>query len=154
TFEIYLPLIDPPPSADIESPRPPIRSKRILVVDDNADAADSLASLLAMEGHQTEAVYTAHAALDRAASSKPDVVLLDIGLPDMTGYEVAERMRPILDEVRLIALTGYGQAEDIQRARAAGFDAHVIKPVDFNMLERVIGEFTASKPDAAPDASR
>ncbi|MDP9066237.1 MAG: hybrid sensor histidine kinase/response regulator, partial [Pseudomonadota bacterium] len=99
TFEIHLPLIDPPHLADMEPPRPPVRCRRILVVDDNADAANSLASLLAMEGHETEAVYTAHAALDRAASTRPDVVLLDIGLPDMTGYEVAERMRPILDEV-------------------------------------------------------
>jgi CheY-like chemotaxis protein len=75
-------------------------------------------------------------ALDAVATFKPDVVLLDIGLPELDGYEVAQRLRASGSTVRLIALTGYGQAEDVQRTRAAGFDAHLVKPVDFAALER------------------
>jgi two-component system CheB/CheR fusion protein len=79
------------------------------------------------------------------ATFKPEVVLLDIGLPELDGYEVAQRLRASGSTVRLIALTGYGQAEDIQRTRAAGFDAHLVKPVDFAVLERLVAE----KPAAA-----
>jgi two-component system CheB/CheR fusion protein len=112
-----------------------------LIIDDNVDAASSLAELLRLEGHQCEAIYSAHEALERAAALRPEWVLLDIGLPDLDGYEVARRLRQIdgLEEVGLIALTGYGRAEDLERTRIAGFDGHIVKPLDFGELERVLG---------------
>jgi CheY-like chemotaxis protein len=93
-----------------------------------------------LDGHETKAVNSAHAALEFAKSFKPDVVLLDIGLPEMDGYEVASRLRKLegFDAVRLIALTGYGQSEDRERARAVGFDNHLVKPVEFQALERAL----------------
>jgi signal transduction histidine kinase/ActR/RegA family two-component response regulator len=143
TFEIYLPLIDPPRATAAPGTSIDIPPKHILVVDDNADAADSLADLLKLDGHSTEVVYTARDAIARATSTRPQVILLDIGLPDMDGYEVAARLRPILQSTQLIALTGYGQADDIRQASAAGFDAHVIKPVDFATLARILSAFEA-----------
>ncbi len=144
TFEIMLPLIDSsvPEITQVVSPRS--ANKRILVVDDNQDAADTLAEVLDLDGHSIEVVYTAHDAIERAIATRPEVVLLDVGLPDMSGYEVATRLRPILDTAQIIALTGYGQAEDIRKAGAAGFDAHVIKPVDFERLARIINTFDAA----------
>jgi len=114
--------------------------RRILIVDDNEDAANSLAMLLQLGGHETESAYTARDALERAASFKPDVVLLDIGLPGMDGYEVAQRMRelPGLQDIRLVAVTGYGRSDDRLRARDAGFDAHLTKPVEFSVLDRAL----------------
>jgi signal transduction histidine kinase len=108
------------------------RSLRILIVDDNVDAADSIAMLLSMEGHQTRTVNTARAALLAAPEFKPEVVLLDIGLPEMDGYEVARRLRAQngSHRMRLVAVTGYGQPADRRRARAAGFDEHMVKPVE------------------------
>jgi len=113
---------------------------RILVVDDNADAADSLGSLLQLEGHTVLVTYTSTDALARLAEFKPDIALLDIGLPEIDGYEIARRIRSSPDHrhVRLIALTGYGQAEDRQRAKTSGFDAHLVKPVEFSALQRVL----------------
>ncbi len=108
------------------------RSLRILIVDDNVDAADSIAMLLSMEGHRTRTVNTARAALLAAPEFKPEVVLLDIGLPEMDGYEVARRLRAQngSHRMRLVAVTGYGQPADRRRARAAGFDEHMVKPVE------------------------
>ena len=96
------------------------------------------AELLRLDGHETEAVYSAQAAIQRAVSFSPDVVLLDIGLPEMDGYQVAQHIRQAAHGIRIIALTGYGRTEDMLRARAVGFDAHMVKPVDFDALERVI----------------
>jgi signal transduction histidine kinase len=138
SFEIRLPLIPPPPPGAPASPCALIARRRILIVDDNADAADSLALILNLDGHEAEAVYSSRDALARVVSLRPDVVLLDIGLPEMSGYEVAARIRRTLEPVQIIALTGYGQAEDIRRAKLAGFDAHVLKPVDFELMNRVI----------------
>jgi PAS domain S-box-containing protein len=106
--------------------------RRVLVVDDNRDAADSIADLLRLERHTVQTAYSGAAALGVARVFKPDVVFLDIGLPGMDGYEIARRLRtfPETAGARLIALTGYGQAGDRERSRAAGFDAHVVKPVD------------------------
>jgi PAS domain S-box-containing protein len=140
-FEIRLPLIDAPAGSQARSPVWKIHAKRILIVDDNVDAANSLAEMLQIDGHITEVAYTGKDALSRAFARPADVVLLDIGLPDMNGYEVAARMRPKIGSAQLIALTGYGQTEDVQRAIEAGFDAHLIKPVDFDELERIIAEF-------------
>jgi CheY-like chemotaxis protein len=114
--------------------------KSILVVDDNRDAADSLAMLLEIGGHEVTAVYSAADALKRASELKPDVIVMDIGLPEIDGCEVARRIRgmPDLAGVRLLALTGHGRDEDRQRTRDAGFDHHLVKPVDLDELERLV----------------
>jgi len=138
TFEIRLPQIPPPQEPARQRPRPTIQPQRILVVDDNTDAANSLAEFLRLDGHIAEAVYSAKGALQSVASFSPNVVLLDIGLPEMDGYQVARRIREASSSVRLVALTGYGQTEDTQRTRSAGFDAHMVKPVDLEALEGVI----------------
>jgi CheY-like chemotaxis protein len=144
TFEIVLPLIDSSRPEVTQVVSPTRANKRILVVDDNQDAADTLAEVLDLDGHSIEVVYTAHDAIARATATLPEVILLDVGLPDMSGYEVAARLRPILKTAQIIALTGYGQADDVRKAGAAGFDAHVIKPVDFERLARIISTFDAS----------
>jgi PAS domain S-box-containing protein len=140
TFVIRLPLIDRPTGADDDSAAVEAESRRILVVDDNADAADSLSVLLTFEGHETQVAYSAKDALALVETFKPDVALLDIGLPEMNGYELAERLRanPRLNGMRLVALTGYGQAEDFERTHEAGFDGHLVKPVDLAKLERAL----------------
>ena len=104
---------------------------RILVVDDNVDSAESLALLLRLRGHEVVAVYDGRTALEKAVSSQTDVIVLDIGLPGLDGYQVASELRrlPQTAKVLLVALTGYGQEEDQRRAREAGFDHHLIKPV-------------------------
>jgi PAS domain S-box-containing protein len=149
TFEIRLPLIERPSAAAPEPGSLRISPARLLIVDDNQDAADSLALLLELEGHEVAAVYTAQAALQRARSFIPSIVLLDIGLPEMDGYEVARRMRamPELGGVRLIAVTGYGQAEDRKRTREAGFDDHLTKPVDLSSVERTIAGLHHGSPE-------
>jgi signal transduction histidine kinase/ActR/RegA family two-component response regulator len=138
TFEIRLPTVAAPKEGRNKSTPASVEPKRVLVVDDNVDAAASLAAFLQLDGHEAEAVYSAKGALEAIATFRPDVVLLDIGLPEMDGYEVAKRIRAGGSSVRLVALTGYGQAEDIQRTHSAGFDAHLVKPVDFVALERTI----------------
>ena len=114
----------------------PRRGCRILVVDDNEDSTDILSKLLGMSGHDVRTAYTGQAALEVATAQLPDVVLLDIGLPGINGYEVARRLRllPRLAGVKLIAMTGYGQDSDRQLAREAGFDSHLTKPVDFKKV--------------------
>ena len=111
-----------------------------MVVDDNVDSAEMLAKLLAMSGHDVRTAYTGPTALDVAAECLPDVVLLDIGLPGINGYEVARRLRliPQLGGVTLIAMTGYGQESDIRLAQEAGFDSHQVKPVDFVKVEQLL----------------
>jgi signal transduction histidine kinase/DNA-binding response OmpR family regulator len=141
TFEIRLPLIERGGvPAGRRAPRKAPCAARILIVDDNRDAADSLAALLALEGHTIERAYSATDALTRAVPFQAQVVLLDIGLPEMDGYEVARRLRllPELRETRLIAVTGYGQPRDRERARAAGFDEHLIKPVSPASVARAL----------------
>jgi CheY-like chemotaxis protein len=138
TFEIRLPRVAPPQAAVALPLQPKVAARSILVVDDNADAADSLAALLRLDGHKVQSVYSAAAALQAIRSVQPAIVLLDIGLPEMDGYQVAREIRATTAGIRLVALTGYGQAEDIARTRAAGFDAHLVKPVDFEALGRAI----------------
>jgi CheY-like chemotaxis protein len=122
---------------------------RILVVDDNVDAASSLATLLQMSGHEVAVAHDGPDALRIAAAEPPDAVLLDLGLPQMDGYQVARHMRemPALRNTRLIAVTGYGQDSDRRAAREAGFAYHLIKPVDFDEVERIIA------PEASPRAA-
>jgi CheY-like chemotaxis protein len=113
-------------------------SRSILVVDDNHDSANSLGMLLRLIGHTVQTAYDGASALTQALASPPDVMLLDIGLPGMSGLEVARRVREDgrLKHILLVALTGYGQEEDRQRSQGAGFDAHFVKPVDLEVLER------------------
>jgi CheY-like chemotaxis protein len=114
--------------------------RRVLVVDDNVDAAASLCDLVAHFGHSVEAVHDGASAVAVARERHPDVVLCDIGLPGMDGYEVARTIRsePDLRGVRLVAVSGYAQPEDLARARRAGFDAHVAKPADPAAIARLI----------------
>ena len=144
-FTIRLPRGQPPTDEAVEAQRSRYVKHRILVVDDNVDAADSLSQLLRLEGHVTETAFSSRLALERFESFKPDVVLLDIGLPEMDGYEVAHRLRQQMGSSRvlLVALTGYGQREDRDRAIAAGFDEHLVKPVGFEELQRLLSSFSA-----------
>jgi two-component system CheB/CheR fusion protein len=114
----------------------------VLIVDDNRDAADSLALLLQLEDHATLAVYSGPDALTQAAAFEPQFVLLDIGLPEMDGYEVARRMKDIVPEAHLIAITGYGLAGDRQRSANSGFEAHLVKPVSLDDLQTVFASLT------------
>lgn len=145
-FEIGLPLFH-----DTEhAPEPPvttappaaISSQRILVVDDNVDAAESLTALLRVWGHDVRMVHDGPEALEVAPGFVPSLILMDIGMPGMDGYEVARRLRrmPVLEQARLIALTGFGGDQDRLRAEQAGFDRHVTKPIDPAVLRTVIGE--------------
>lgn len=140
TFEIRLPRIARPVHAATAAAPFKAEPRRVLVVDDNADAANSLSMLLMFQGHHTQVAYSAKEALACVESFRPDVGLLDIGLPEMNGYELAKRLRATssLNGMRLVALTGYGQVEDHRHARAAGFDAHLVKPVDLDKLERAL----------------
>jgi PAS domain S-box-containing protein len=138
TFAIRLPLLKEGVAATAGSAGTAASPRRVLIVDDNHDAADSLAMCLQLDGHRTLTVYSAESALQQAAGFDPHVVLLDIGLPGMDGYEVARRMRASKPSLRLIALSGYGQHEDKQRSVAAGFDAHLTKPVEMTALEALL----------------
>jgi PAS domain S-box-containing protein len=143
-FELALPLLVQARSAEPEGgshPAPGTASaKRILVVDDNVDAATSLSELLGLLGHEVIVRFDGKSALLDAASFEPEVLVLDIGLPDMDGYELARRLRsePATARARYLALTGYGQAHDRTLARAAGFDHHFVKPVDIVALQAVL----------------
>jgi PAS domain S-box-containing protein len=126
-------------ASDVAVPQPP-SLQRILVVDDNADSATSMATLLALRGHQVRTAFDGRSALALLADSIADVVLLDIGLPGLSGYDVAReiRARPDGHRVVLCAMTGYGQDDDRQRARDVGFDHHLVKPVDTVALYRIL----------------
>jgi PAS domain S-box-containing protein len=124
----------------IEGGEPAPAALRILVVDDNRDAADSLGMVLRMMGHEVEIAHDGLEAVGAATSFRPDVALLDIGLPKLDGYEVASRIRKQhpAGGIVLVALTGWGQEEDRQRAREAGFDHHLTKPVEFKVLQKML----------------
>ncbi len=119
---------------------PPAPGRRVLVVDDNTDAADSLALLLRLSGHDVRTVHDGPTALEVAEAFRPEVVLLDIGLPRMDGYEVARRLRQRdgAKRVLLVAVTGYGQEEDRRRTAEAGFDAHLVKPAEPVAVQRLL----------------
>ena len=144
-FIVRLPLEAMPHEARVQSkPRDEWRAssiaRRVLIVDDNVDAADSLRLMLEIRGHDVRAAYDGPAALDTLGDFPADVVLLDLGMPRMDGLEVARRIRalPLRDTPRLIALTGWGQPEDKQRTHEAGFDTHLTKPVDALALAQLI----------------
>ena len=145
-FTVRLPLLAQqrtgPPANDGAPAARTRRSVRVLVVDDNVDAAESLAVFLQNEGHQARAATDPHAALEQAAALRPEVVILDIGLPDMDGHELARRLRaaPATEHATFVALTGYGQEQDKLRSIAAGFDHHCVKPPDLPQLLRILAE--------------
>ena len=149
-----------PPVAGSQSPLPDrfygLRQDRpeglrILVVEDDADTAESLAVLLGLYGHQVQVVRTGPGALEVANTHPPDVVLLDIGLPRMDGYEVARQLlKPLgLAKPFLIAITGYGQAADRRRSKEAGINLHLMKPADPDELQKVLERINASRKDSA-----
>jgi CheY-like chemotaxis protein len=126
------------PTIDVQASR--TKARRVLVVDDNTDAAATLDLLLKSLGHETCVVHDGFQALRKAAEFRPEVVLLDIGMPGLDGYEVARRLRALKSErpLRIVAITGWGQEADRTRSREAGFDVHLVKPVDPNLLTSVI----------------
>lgn len=144
---ITLPVGNPPREEPLVPRMSTGAASRVLVVDDNEDAADTLSMLLDASGFVVRVAYTAQSALDAVASFNPEIVLLDIGLPEMDGYEVARRLRSGDRPFRgsLVALTGYGQEQDVRRAHDAGFDAHLIKPVEPETLFRLMADVTARR---------
>lgn len=145
-FVVRLPRITPPKTSTIFTGKlniPDLTKLRILVVDDNCDIAESLALLLELDGHQVQIANNGPAALEMAQSAQPDVILLDIGLPEMDGYTVAKAIQsiPNLKRPLLISLTGYGQPEDLKRSADAGFDEHLIKPVDFEIIKTLLAKY-------------
>jgi PAS domain S-box-containing protein len=151
-FTLRIPLSDiPVASADSahavsDAHVKPIVPRRVLVVDDNVDAATTLNLLLKSLGHETCVAYDGVQALTMAVDFRPDIVLLDIGMPGLDGYEVARRMRALRRDLplRIVAVTGWGQETDRQKSQEAGFDVHLVKPVDANELARVLGERTGA----------
>jgi CheY-like chemotaxis protein len=118
----------------------------VLVVDDHADARDSLAIVLRLWGHEVETAPDGPAALAVAPAFRPHVVVLDIGMPGMDGYELARRLRQLVgdDDMLLMACSGYGRAEDIARAKDAGCDHHLLKPYDLDLLESFLAKHAAA----------
>ncbi len=143
-FVIRLPLAQAEPArpASDEQRSEHRVSRRILVVDDNRDAAEMMRTLLELDGHEVTAVHDGGAAIQHAMAWRPDVALIDLGMPAMNGFDVARRLRAelSLDGIVLVALTGYGQEEDVRRSREAGFHYHVTKAADFGPLLRVLDQ--------------
>ncbi|NNG22262.1 hybrid sensor histidine kinase/response regulator [Telluria aromaticivorans] len=146
-FVIRLPLLKAIPDVETPAQAQAVGAAvagplRVLVVDDNADAAQMLATLLEAHGHAVSVEYDGTSGFARALRERPEVMLLDIGLPDMDGHELARRLRASSDTAgaTLVALTGYGQSEDRERARQAGFDRHMVKPADLSELLRILAE--------------
>ena len=142
-FTVRLPLAaanDAVAGPDAPAEKPTGKSRRILVVDDNRDAADSLSMLLRARGHDVRVAYDGLEAVGSAVAFNPDVVLMDIGLPKLYGYDAARRIREARgQDVLLVAVTGWGQDEDRRKSREAGFDHHLTKPVDPEAINRLIG---------------
>jgi len=142
-FILRLPLSDKaaqPAPLRADQPQKVALPRRVLVVDDNVDAASTLGLLLQSLGHETLVVHDGAKALEAAPEFRPDIVLLDIGMPGLDGYEVARRLRAAGHKFRIIAVTGWGQEADRQKAREAGFDVHLVKPVEIGVLAKALEE--------------
>ncbi len=146
-FEVRLPAV----ARETLQPRPvtpleieAVKARKVLIVDDNTDAAELLADALSRLGHETRVAFDGPSGLDTAAGFRPDIAFLDIGLPAMDGYELARRIRSELDapNLRLVALTGYGQASDRQKSAEAGFDGHMVKPINVQAVATTIQRLT------------
>lgn len=128
------------PETGTQDPKPrSLANRQVLIVDDSADSATALAEFLKVCGHRVEIAHDGASALAVAARVPPDLAILDIGLPLMDGYELAGRLRAVIGSIELIAMTGYGEPDDRARSLAAGFDHHLTKPVDPQVLRRLIG---------------
>jgi signal transduction histidine kinase len=143
-FVVRLPLADRAADGDAQSPRRDgggVHGRRVLIADDNADFANSLGSLIAGGGHEVRVAYDGAEALAAASRFHPHIAFLDIGMPRVHGYEVARQMRelPGMSSCVLVAVTGWGQEDDRRRAREAGFDRHLVKPVDPREIETILG---------------
>jgi len=149
-FVVRLPVVvSPAPksaSTRTKATAPTGPSLRVLVVDDNVDAAQSLGDLLKAYGHDVRTAHTGPNAVAAASDFNPDVVLLDIGLPELNGYEVARRIRqqPTPKKAVLVAMTGYGQESDRQKSQEAGFDHHLVKPADFGKVQEILARVKAT----------
>ena len=143
-FIVQLPVLPAslrvPPTAHTDATLPAVTPRRVLVVDDNADSAQSMALLARSWGHEVASARDGTEALAVAKSFQPDTALVDIGLPGMDGYELAQRLRQEFDgqELQLVAMTGYGRTEDREAAQTAGFDVHMVKPADIEELRRLL----------------
>jgi PAS domain S-box-containing protein len=148
TFVLRFPLGESAGAAPGQRQDSSQRQTRLLVVDDNVDAADAIGTLLSLNGFAVETAHDPRSAMERAVESDPDVVLLDIGLPGMTGYELAREFssHPVVSRAKLIALTGYGRPGDTEQAKAAGFAGYLVKPVDVDQLRERIESILAGAP--------
>ena len=124
----------------------PAVSRRVLVVDDNEDSAESLTVLLRLKGHTVESRHDGRGAVETAELFRPEVILLDLGMPGLSGYEVCREIRnqPWGSEMLLIAQTGWGQDQDRQRTKDAGFDGHLTKPIDLARLEKILSDLSVA----------
>jgi two-component system CheB/CheR fusion protein len=147
-FTIRLPALrheDAEERQDVRAVTRERRPARVLMVEDNPDAAESLVMILELLGHHVRVVHDGIAALETARANVPDIMLVDIGLPGMDGYEVARSIRrdAALKDIVLVALTGYGRPEDRAQALASGFDYHLVKPVDLDALGDLVARLRA-----------
>jgi CheY-like chemotaxis protein len=149
-FRVCLPLAgtiaEPVPHEVQQRPASAEGSLRILVADDNRDAAETLGILLEVMGHEVKTVHDGQAAVDAVASFDPELVLLDIGMPGLNGYETCRQIRASAGGTQrtLVAVTGWGQPHDVQSAHDAGFDRHLVKPVDMDKLMELISSRVAA----------
>jgi PAS domain S-box-containing protein len=152
-FVVRLPIVPPPqpqpPLPETEQAQPAGPSLRVLVVDDNVDTVTTLAMLVQESGHEVRTAYDGGGVLEAALDYRPNVVLLDIGLPGLNGFEVAKQIRqqPALKNAVLVAMTGYGREVDRQRSHEAGFDHHLVKPGDFAKVLEILANVPASRPE-------
>jgi len=156
TFALRLPVQASPKETAKREPPPRVRARRILVADDNEDAAESMAAVLRIRGHDVRYALNGQTALEAAAEFRPEVAFLDLGMPGMNGYELARRIRsePWGGAIHLVALTGWGHIRDRLRSHEAGFDAHIVKPASPDMLSRVLGDLDSpANPKSAPEAA-
>jgi CheY-like chemotaxis protein/two-component sensor histidine kinase len=149
-FIVRLPVVAPPALDMISTAEPPRRAaegRRILIVDDNIDAAESLSLLLSVAGHETEVCHDGESALHAAERLRPDMILLDIGLPGLSGLDVCRQVRTKSwgQETMVIALTGWGQELNRRQSEEAGFDHHLVKPVDYDVLDALLTSMDSSR---------
>ena len=127
----------------MQNAKPPRRTRKVLVVDDDVDTAQTLAVLVRLMGHEAHCVTRPSEALEAAKSLRPDIAFVDLGMPKIDGYALARLFRETLElkNTTLVAVSGHGRAEDRARSRHAGFDAHVLKPVDAELVESILAQF-------------
>ena len=159
-FRVRLPIVvadEPEAAKDLAAAAPRLRTLRVVVVDDNEDSAEGLATLLRLDGHEVATAHDGLEAVSVTEAFRPEVVFLDIGLPGISGYEAARRIRALPGgaAMRLIALTGWGQQDDRRKSREAGFDRHLVKPVEPLELEDALrGQETVSEAVNRPTGRR